>query len=151
MAITYHVNARPRAEEVCALSVSVGWADPARHGLDLVQKVWDSAPATVLARDGERLVGMCRAMWDGGIMAEVRNVVVHPDYQRRGLGSELVRLLLEQLERLEVRHITLVTRAGNEGFYERFGFAVRPVTAMMKSRPEDDPEEGQESARPADD
>jgi predicted N-acetyltransferase YhbS len=73
-------------------------------------------------------------MWDGGLLAEVRNVVVHPDYQRQGIGTGLVRLLLGELERLEVRHVTLVTGTGGEAFYERFGFEVRPVTSMIKSR-----------------
>jgi len=135
MPITYDVNARPRAEEVCALTVAIGWPDPAEHGLALVQKVWDEAPATVVARDGERLVGMCRAMWDGGLMAFVRSVVVHPDYQRQGIGKRLLTLLLGELERLEVAHISLWATAGTEHFYEQFGFVQRKiVTPMMKSR-----------------
>lgn len=134
MPIAYVTNARPEAAEVCALAVAVGWRDPARHGIDAVQRVWDLAPCTVLARDGEKLVGMCRASWDGAIMAEVKNVVVHPDYQRQGIGTELVRLLLEGLERLQVSHVTLITGPGQEAFYERFGFEVRHGTAMVKSR-----------------
>jgi N-acetylglutamate synthase-like GNAT family acetyltransferase len=135
MPITYEVNARPTPEEVCALTVAVGWPDPAQHGLPLVQKVWEQAPATVVAREGERLVGFCRAMWDGGIMAFVRSVVVHPDYQRRGIGRRLLELLLEELEKLPVEHISLWATAGTEPFYEQFGFAERQgVTPMMKSR-----------------
>jgi ribosomal protein S18 acetylase RimI-like enzyme len=131
--IGFEVNGRPAAEEVCALALSVGWRDPSAHGLALLQRVWDRAPCTVLARDGDRLVGMCRAMWDGGILAEVRTVVVHPDYQRRGIGTELVRVLLEALDQLEVCHVTLVTGAGREPFYQRFGFDVRPVVSMIRS------------------
>lgn len=135
MPITYEVNGRPRAEEVCALTVAIGWPDPADHGLALVQKVWDEAPATVVARDGGQLVGMCRAMWDGGIMAFVRSVVVHPDYQRQGIGKRLLELLMGELERLEVEHVSLWATAGTEHFYEQFGFAKREtVTPMMKSR-----------------
>lgn len=133
MPITYQINAHPDAAEVCALTVSVGWRDPARHGLDVVQRVWDMAPATVLARDGERLVGMCRAVWDGGLMAEIMNVVVHPDYQRQGIGRRLMELLIAEIEKLGVRHITLGSAVGKEAFYEQFGFVVRDtVTPMIK-------------------
>jgi N-acetylglutamate synthase-like GNAT family acetyltransferase len=134
MPITYTTNARPGASEVCALTVSVGWPDPSLHGLELVQKVWDEAPATVAAHDGDRLVGVCRAMWDGGIMAFVRSVVVHPDYQGQGVGQELLRLLLAELERLGVEHISLWATEGTEHFYEKFGFVIREtVTPMMKN------------------
>ena len=135
MPVIYTTNARPQAEEVCRLTVLVGWPDPALHGLALVQKVWDEAPAIVVARDGEQLIGICRAMWDGGIMAFVRSVVVHPDYQGQGVGRELLRLLLEELERMGVEHISLWATEGTECFYEKFGFVARQsVTPMMKSR-----------------
>jgi len=114
--------------------VLVGWPDPSLHGLNLVQKVWDEAPATVAARDGEVLIGVCRAMWDGGIMAFVRSVVVHPEYQGQGVGQELLRRLLGELERLGVEHISLWATEGTEHFYERFGFSAREsVIPMMKN------------------
>lgn len=134
MPITYETNARLQAEDICDLTASVGWPDPRLHGLDLVQRVWDQAPATVAARDGEKLVGVCRAMWDGGIMAFVRSVVVHPDYQGHGIGHELLNRLLAELERLGVEHISLWATHGTEHFYEKFGFVARDsVTPMMKN------------------
>lgn len=134
MPITYTTNTRVDAAEVCALTVLVGWPDPAAHGLALVQKVWDAAPATVVAHDGDKLVGVCRAMWDGGIMAFVRSVVVHPEYQGQGIGHELLGRLLGELERLGVEHISLWATEGTEHFYEKFGFEARTtVTPMMKN------------------
>jgi len=146
MPITYQINGRPCAQDVRQLAVSVGWADPVRHGLDRVQSVWDAAPCTVLAYDGDRLVGMCRAMWDGHILAEIRYVVVHPDYQRRGIGGELVRLLIEELDNLGVAHLTLVASQQNLKFYEKFGFKVREgLTPMIRTRlTGQNPEEGEE-------
>lgn len=135
MPITYQINGRPCAEEIRRLAMAVGWADPERHGLERVQQVWDNAPCTVLAYDGARLVGMCRAMWDGYILAEIRYVVVHPEYQRRGIGGELVRLLVEELDRLGVAHLTLVTAHDNLQFYEKLGFKVREgLTPMIRTR-----------------
>ena len=134
MSITYTTNARPDAAEVCALTILVGWPDPSKHGLALVQKVWNEAPATVAAHDDDKLVGVCRAMWDGGIMAFVRSVVVHPDYQGQGIGHELLQRLLGELERLGVEHISLWATEGTEHFYEKFGFEARTsVTPMMKN------------------
>jgi GNAT superfamily N-acetyltransferase len=37
-----------------------------------------------------RLVGFVHAVWDGGIHAFLLDTVVHPDFQRLGIGRDLV-------------------------------------------------------------
>jgi ribosomal protein S18 acetylase RimI-like enzyme len=50
-------------------------------------------PRLVTARreDGD-LVGFVNVAWDGGDHAFLIDTKVHPDHQRRGIGTELVRL-----------------------------------------------------------
>jgi GNAT superfamily N-acetyltransferase len=45
----------------------------------------------VCATDGERLVGFVNAAWDGGAHAFLLDTSVHRDYQRRRIGTALVR------------------------------------------------------------
>ncbi|MPY67063.1 GNAT family N-acetyltransferase [Deinococcus sp. SDU3-2] len=44
----------------------------------------------VTAHDRERLVGFVNVAWDGGSHAFLLDTTVHPDVQRRGIGSGLV-------------------------------------------------------------
>jgi GNAT superfamily N-acetyltransferase len=78
----------------------------------------------VFAFDGERLVGAGRAIADGVECAYLCDVAIHPDYQRQGLGREL----MTQLRRLTEGHrkVLLYAAAGKEGFYRRLGFLPLP-------------------------
>lgn len=78
----------------------------------------------VFAYDGERLVGAGRAIADGVDCAYLCDVAIHPGYQGRGLGREL----MVQLRRLTEGHrkLVLYAAAGKEGFYRRLGFEPLP-------------------------
>ena len=45
----------------------------------------------VCATDGARLIGFVNVAWDGGAHAFLLNTSVHRNYQRRGIGTALVR------------------------------------------------------------
>ena len=51
-----------------------------------------------LAMDGERCVGFINAISDGNFSAFIPLLEVLPEYQGQGIGSELVRRLLADLE-----------------------------------------------------
>ncbi len=133
MSIQYEINGELTAQEVCDLTVAVGWNNPAKAGMDLLQRVWDEAACKVTARaDDGRLVGMCRAYWDGGFTATIVSVIVHPDLQGQGIGRQMVALLMEQIKQLGVYRVTLNAAQGKERFYEQFGFRTREhVTPMI--------------------
>ena len=81
----------------------------------------------VFAYDGARLVGAGRAIADGVDCAYLCDVAIHPDYQGKGLGREL----MTQLRRLTEGHrkVLLYAAAGKEGFYRRLGF--QPLPSAM--------------------
>lgn len=129
--VAYEINGELTAQEVCDLTVSVGWNNPIKAGLDNIQRVWDTATCKVTARDEGRLVGMCRAYWDGGFTATIVSVIVHPDWQGNGIGKQMMALLMAQIEQLGVYRVTLQAAEGKERFYEQFGFRVREHLTPM--------------------
>ena len=77
--------------------------------------------------DHEKLVGAGRALADGIDCSYLCDVAVHPDYQGKGLGKEII----TKLKELSAGHrkIILYTNPGKEGFYLKLGFR-RMRTAM---------------------
>jgi predicted N-acetyltransferase YhbS/nitroimidazol reductase NimA-like FMN-containing flavoprotein (pyridoxamine 5'-phosphate oxidase superfamily) len=80
------------------------------------------ASAWLGARDASgRLVATARANSDGARHAYIADVAVAADYRGRGLGSALVRLLLDHPTVRGAGLVRLAT-ADAQPFYERFGF-----------------------------
>jgi ribosomal protein S18 acetylase RimI-like enzyme len=73
------------------------------------------------------VIGAGRAVADGVDCSYLCDIVVHPDFQGRGLGQALVR----KLTGLSAGHgkIILYANPGKEGFYRKLGFR-RMLTAM---------------------
>lgn len=88
--------------------------DPERLRAELV-----GASQVVSAWDGEALVGFARVAGDGASNACVSAVLVRPDWQRRGVGRELMRRVLKGRD--DVRFVLRTTPAG-EALYASPGF-----------------------------
>jgi N-acetylglutamate synthase-like GNAT family acetyltransferase len=73
------------------------------------------------AWDGDRLIGFARVLTDRIYRATLWDVVVHADYQKRGVGEELVNRVLSHPVLSKVEKLWLNTR-DKIGFYEKFGF-----------------------------
>lgn len=83
-------------------------------------------------KDGGKAVGIIKGLGDGGYYWFLTELIVHPDYQGRGLGRRLVEGFLkcvdESAQKGESLHITLASSRGKEAFYEKFGFKTRPFS-----------------------
>jgi ribosomal protein S18 acetylase RimI-like enzyme len=69
-------------------------------------------------QDGQ-LIGAGRAITDGVSSSAVYDVVVDPDCQRQGVGTQLMRNLLSKLP---IGQVMLISVPGREQFYESLGF-----------------------------
>jgi predicted N-acetyltransferase YhbS len=78
--------------------------------------------AVQLALDGDTVVGFVTAISDGVLSAFIPLLEVLPEYRSEGIGKELVRRLLAQLERFYM--VDLCCDAGLEPFYDALGFQV---------------------------
>lgn len=77
--------------------------------------------------DSGKLIAVGRALADGKDCSYICDVAVHPDYQGRGIGKEVVTRLVNLSK--EHRKIILYAAPGKEGFYRKLGF-LRMATAM---------------------
>ncbi len=80
-----------------------------------------------VCREQDRLAGIILCGHDGR-RGYIYHAAVHPDYRRRGIGSELVRLTLEALQKEGIKKAALVVFASNEQgnqFWESQGFIQR--------------------------
>jgi len=98
------------------------------------RKMLENASRTVVAFDGERIVGFARALCDDVSNGYIGTVAVAADKRGNGIGRELVeRLIGDDLD------ITWVLRAGREEsgeFWKKMGFSISEV-AMEKTRSAD--------------
>ncbi|MEZ4661815.1 MAG: GNAT family N-acetyltransferase [Caldilineaceae bacterium] len=92
------------------------WPDRAIEQIEAVLE----QDVAVGAWDGERLVGFARALSDGHFHAYVEDVMVHPDYRRRGIADRMLQRLLEALAHIDT--ISLFCKNDLIPLYERRGF-----------------------------
>jgi ribosomal protein S18 acetylase RimI-like enzyme len=103
-------------QTVCDIFLAVGW--PRRETLD-IQKAFESSFAVAFVIENDKLVGFGRAISDGVLQAAIYDVVVHPDYQKRGIGWQIVERLLPRIAQCNV---ILYASPGKENFYSKLGF-----------------------------
>ena len=84
--------------------------------------------------DQELLVGAGRAIADGIDCSYLcRSCAVHPGYQGRGLGKEIIGRLRDASA--AHRKIILYANPGKEGFYEKLGFLpMKTAMAIFQDR-----------------
>jgi GNAT superfamily N-acetyltransferase len=111
----------------------VGWPNPPSPETHL--RILEGSDHVVLAIDdavdgGAAVVGFITAISDGVLTAHIPLLEVLPDYQGAGIGSELVRRMLELLDDLYA--VDLICDTDLQPFYARLG--LRPAPAMMVRR-----------------
>jgi GNAT superfamily N-acetyltransferase len=77
------------------------------------------------------VVGIGRVVGDGGLFFEVVDLAVVPEHQKRGLGKMIMDALVSWLtvNAPPTAFVSLIADEGLSGFYERYGFRVRPPEA----------------------
>ncbi|NET30507.1 MAG: GNAT family N-acetyltransferase [Cyanothece sp. SIO1E1] len=111
-------------EELCD---AVGWS---RRPLRKVKKAIQNSFVVVTMWEQRgyrrRLIGFSRATSDHAFNATIWDVVVHPDFQGKGLGKKLMKQLIKKLRNEDISNITLFADPQVVDFYKQLGFMQDP-------------------------
>lgn len=109
------------ADEVLRLYAAVGWTNYTRRP-EMLRRAVEGSLLVLEARHNGRLVGLVRAVGDGASVMYIQDLLVLPEYRRRGLGTRLLRAALESCP--DVYQTVLLTdgTAEHAAFYEQAGF-----------------------------
>ena len=110
------LNLQDFSNDIADLFSSINWTYS-----DKLINSFKSSTHIVYAFDNNKLIGIARSMDDGLWQANVDTVIVHKNYQNQGIGSELIKHLLDLIKDVEYINI-----CANDPiiikFYKLFGF-----------------------------
>ncbi|MBW4698970.1 MAG: GNAT family N-acetyltransferase [Aphanocapsa lilacina HA4352-LM1] len=111
-------------EELCD---AVGWS---RRPLRKVKKAIDHSFCVISMYeqrgDFKQLVGFARATSDHAFNATIWDVVIHPEFQGKGLGRAMMDRIVAELRAADISNITLFADPHVVDFYRRLGFIPDP-------------------------
>lgn len=112
-----------RREDVIVLYKEAGWWEQSdEEGTDWVDGIVSDSALFVGAFDGEKLIGMGRALSDSISDAYIQDIVVLKAYRGQGMGRKIIQTLIAGLKERGVEWIGLVAVPGSRSFYEDLGF-----------------------------
>lgn len=120
-----------QAEDFVRLRVKTGFAEiPVEHA----RKALQNGLLNVSAIYNGELVGMGRLVGDGAMYWYLQEVIILPEFQRKGIGTMIVNHLVNYAKANSTtgKFTTIggVSAKGKEAFYEKMGFDI--ISSGMK-------------------
>ena len=99
---------------------------------DIARKMAEHPELFIIGEQAGEVIGSCMAGYEGH-RGWINYLAVHPEHQRQGYATELLREARRLLEALGCPKINLQIRATNQSvisFYEKLGFVEDPVRSF---------------------
>ena len=122
--IDYHLRENQlTAEDFIRLKVATGFRD---RPLDQVEKALQNDLYDIVAVHNGEVIGMGRLVGDGVMYWYLQEIIVLPEFQGKGIGTDIVNTLLHHIQQKiqpgTFVSVGLTAAEGKEDFYKRFGF-----------------------------
>ena len=108
-------------EEILGLYTSLGWTNYTDKPEMLRNAYLNSLKIYGAYVDG-KLVGIIRAVGDGFSVLFIQDLLVHPDFQRNGIGTLLLKRMLKEYENVYQMHLITEDSEKTISFYKLLGF-----------------------------
>lgn len=119
--ITYRQNPQLDFQAVLEIYDSVGWTNYTDRPT-MLQKALEHSLLVLAAFDGDRLVGLLRAVGDGHSIVFIQDILVLPSYQRQGIGRTLLEQAITHFPGIYQLHLLTDNTEKTRSFYEELGF-----------------------------
>lgn len=116
-------------EQVQQLFLSINWVS-GNYPKRLYKALMNSS--TVLTVwDGNFLVGLIRVLDDTEMLAQIHYVLVHPDYQGKGIASKMLEYIKEKYKDFMYLEV-MPEDKNNVSFYKKNGFSLMENGVAMQ-------------------
>ncbi|MNW53724.1 acetyltransferase [compost metagenome] len=120
------IESNPSVDEYMTLIASTGWDGILEKGKARLEKClkenWFSVS---VYNEADEIIGYGRILSDGELQALICDVIIKPEFQRKGIGSLIVTRLIEECKKHDILLIQLFSAWGKEDFYIKHGFEKR--------------------------
>ena len=117
----------PEKEDLFELYTANEWSSAKK--LDQLYLAMQNSDSLVVAYHNNQLIGLANAISDGHLVVYFPHMLIHPEYQRRGIGSRLMHVLLEKYNDFHQKTIVADDKAIE--FYKSKGFILANNTSSM--------------------
>jgi N-acetylglutamate synthase-like GNAT family acetyltransferase len=119
----------PTWQEYYQLFSSTGWVQVLKLSKNDLKKALDNTYYWITAYEDDQIVGIGRLLSDGALYALICDLIVMPNRQNGGIGSEILTRLINKCKALNLKRVWLFAAPDKARFYEKYGFSVRPSEA----------------------
>lgn len=81
-------------EEILHLYASVGWTNYTDNP-DMLEQACKNSLLILGAFEDNKLIGVIRVVGDGASVVYIQDILVLPEYQRQGIGTQLLRTVMK--------------------------------------------------------
>ncbi|MBW1697863.1 MAG: GNAT family N-acetyltransferase [Deltaproteobacteria bacterium] len=132
--LTYTVLIKPTPDQINQITTlyrSEGWWSKPKDDPQQVKGIISGSHLFIVAKKGDEIVGMGRAISDRSSDAYIQDVTVKREYRNQGIGTTIINELVTRLRKDGVEWIGLIAERGSHGFYSRLGFKQMPNSIPM--------------------
>lgn len=109
-------------DEIQTLYAAVGWT-AYTEDLPALERGFQNSLLVLAAYEDGELIGLIRAVGDGATVVFVQDLLVAPQKQRQGVGTALLKAVLERYSNVRQLLLTTDSTPKTIAFYKSLGFS----------------------------
>lgn len=108
-------------KQIMDLYRSVGWTSYTNKP-EMLKNAYAHSLYMLGAYDEDQLIGIIRVVGDGHSIIYVQDIIVNPNNQRKGIGSHLLRHILDKYKHVYQKILLTMNEEKTVQFYKSVGF-----------------------------
>ena len=103
------------------LYTAVGWSAYTKDIQQLALGIQQSLKV-ITVWDEQQLIGLIRSVGDGETILYIQDLLVHPDYQNMGIGTQLIEKMVQAYPKVRQKVLLTENEQQTRRFYEKCQF-----------------------------